>query len=40
MGLSIPLAALARGWDPLDLLAATKPKEGHAWGCTVSETVF
>ena len=40
LGLATPLAAPARGWDPLDLLDDTKPKEGHAWGCTVPETVF
>ena len=40
LGLATPLAAPARGWDPLDLLADTKPKEGNAWGCTVPETDF
>ena len=34
-----PLAAPARGWDWLDLLADAKPKEGLAQGCTLPETV-
>ena len=32
LGLAMPLAAPARGWDRLDLLADTKPKEGRAFG--------
>ena len=40
LGLATPLAALARGWDRLDLLADAKPKEGRAWGCTLPETFF
>ena len=40
LGLATPLAAPARGWDWLDLLADAKPKEGRAWGCTLPETVF
>ena len=40
LGLATPLAAPARGWDRLDLLADTKPKEGRAWGSRRPETVF
>ena len=40
LGLATPLAAPARGWDPLDLLANAKPKEGREWGSTRPETVF
>ena len=40
LGLATPLAAPARGWDPLDLLAHAKPKEGSACGCTLPETIF
>ena len=40
LGLATPLAAPARGWDRLDLLAHAKPKEGRAWGSSRHETVF
>ena len=40
LGLDTPLAAPARGWDRLDLLADAKPKEGRAWGSSLPETVF
>ena len=40
LGLATPLAAPARGWDQLDLLADSKPKEGREWGSTRPETVF
>ena len=40
LGLATPLAAPARGWDPLDLLADANPKEGRAWGSCRPETVF
>ena len=40
LGLATPLAAPARGWDRLYLLADAKPKEGRAQGCTLPETVF
>ena len=40
LGLATPLAAPARGWDRLDLLAHAKPKEGGAWGSSRPETVF
>ena len=39
LGLATPLAAPARGWDGLDLLADSKPKEGRAWGSSRPETV-
>ena len=32
LGLATPLAAPARRWDQLDLLAEAKPKEGRARG--------
>ena len=32
LGLATPLAAPARGWDRLYMLAEAKPKEGHARG--------
>ena len=38
--LATPLAAPARGWARLDLLAQAKPKEGRAWGSSRPETVF
>ena len=40
LGLATPLAAPARGWDRLDLLADAKPKEGRAWGYSRPKTVF
>ena len=40
LGLAKPLAAPARGWDRLYMLAKAKPKEGHAWGSSRPETVF
>ena len=40
LGLDTPLAAPARGWDPLDLLADAKHKAGRAWGSSRPETVF
>ena len=40
LGLATPLAASARGLDPLDLLADAKPKKGGAWGSSHPETVF
>ena len=40
LGLATPLAAPARRWDPLDLLADAKPKEGRAWGSSHPVTVF
>ena len=40
LGLATPLAAPARGWDRLDLLAHAKPKEGGALGSNRPETVF
>ena len=40
LGLATPLAAPARGWDRLDLLAHAKPKEGRAWGSSSPKTVF
>ena len=40
LGLATPLAAPARGWDRLYLLADAKPKEGRVWGSSHHETVF
>ena len=40
LGLATPLAAPARGWDQLYLLADAKPKEGRAWGSSRPKTVF
>ena len=40
LGLATPLAAPARGWDQMDLLADAKPKVGRAWGSSHPETVF
>ena len=38
--LATPLAAPARGWYRLDLLAHAKPKEGRAWVSSHPDTVF
>ena len=40
LGLAMPLTAPARGFDPLDLLADAKPKEGRVWGSSRTKTVF
>ena len=40
LGLDTALAAPARGWDRLDLLANANPKEGREWGSTRPKTVF
>ena len=40
LGLATPLAAPARGWDRLYLLAEAKPKEVRAWGSSHAERVF
>ena len=40
LGLDTPLAAPARGWDRLYLLADSKPKEGRALVSSHPETVF
>ena len=40
LSLATPLAAPARGWDRLDLLAHAKPKVGSTWGSSRPETVF
>ena len=39
-GLATPLAAPARGWNRLYLLADAKPKEGRALVSSRPETVF
>ena len=40
LGLATPIAAPARVWDRLYLLADSKPKEGSEWGSTRPKTVF
>ena len=40
LDLATPLAAPARGWDQLDLLADAKPKMGGVLGSNRPETVF
>ena len=40
LGLATPLAAPARGWDQLYMLADAKPKEGRVRGSSRPETVF
>ena len=40
LGLATPLAAPARGWDWLDLLANAKHKEVRTWGSSHPKTVF
>ena len=40
VGLATPLAAPARGWDQMYLLADAKPKEGNAREYSRPKTVF